>query len=149
MKSTIERYGAKGTLLATVVLATSLFAGVTHAQSNFRGRFTLPYEAHWGQAVLPPGNYLLELRVSSFRTVVVRNADTLRIVAFEPIQIREDSKRNDSALLISTRGGRRIVYSVVISELGTAFVYDPALAHPKLVKEAHRVQAVPVLAARN
>jgi hypothetical protein len=44
--------------LAALCLATSLASAQT---SGFRGKFTLPFKARWGQVVLPPGNYTFSI----------------------------------------------------------------------------------------
>src|SRR5271165_4730099 len=125
MKSRIIQHITKATLCAAVLLATGWFAQPVNAQAGFQGKFTLPYEARWGQAVLPPGDYQLTfVSNSAFTTLVIRDANSLRLVAFEPANIREDSTDGTSALLIGTQGTRRVVYSLRIAELGEAFVYQ-------------------------
>jgi hypothetical protein len=77
--------------------------------------------------------------------LVIRNAKSLRFAAFESVNIREDSAKGESALLIGTRGGKRIVHSLRIAELGQVFVYDRALT--RAVEEA-QTQGVPVVVAQ-
>jgi hypothetical protein len=147
MKSRFIRYITKATLCAAVLLATGWFAQPANAQVGFRGKFTLPYEARWGQAVLPPGDY--QLTFDSDRSMlVIRDANSLRLVAFEPVKIREDSTDGGSALLIWTRGTQRVVYSLRIAELGQAFVYERPPAHGRAAEEARQTQAVPVVVAK-
>lgn len=147
MKANITHHAAKATLFSLVLIAVGLFGSLAHAQSEIQGKFTLPYEVHWGQAVLPPGDYLLGFQNTPFTTAVIRDAVTLRPVAFEPVVIREDSKGGESALLIGTRGEHRTVYSLRIEQLGETFVYDPPLARAKAIEEAHHTNSVPVLMA--
>jgi hypothetical protein len=146
MNSKIVRYAVRGTLFAAALLATSLFAGTAGAQAGFQGKFTLPFEAHWGKAVLPAGDYVLS---SSLDTndgmLTIRNAKTLRTVAYEPIRIQQDNAQGDSALEIGVRGNQRIVYSLRIAELGQEFVYDRPLARE--AEEARRTRTVPVVVA--
>ena len=48
--------------LALVALALCLSAGLGSAQEiHYKGMFTLPFEAHWGGAVLPPGDYTISM----------------------------------------------------------------------------------------
>ena len=147
MNSNIRKNVVKAVLVASALLATCLFGGSANAQSEFKGKFTLPSETRWGQAVLPAGDYLLTFSHDSIGTLlVIENAKSHQVVAFEPANIREDSKNGESALLIGTRGEQRIVHSLRIAELGQAFVYDRALARG--AEEARKTQAVPVVVAQ-
>jgi hypothetical protein len=131
MKVKITRYATRVTLFAAALLATCLFAGSANAQAGIQGKLTLPYEVHWGQAVLPAGEYLLTFTHNNTSSMLaIRNAKSLRIVAFESVNHR----------------GQRVVYSLRIADLGEAFVYDRALARAA-VEEARQPQAVPVVVA--
>src|SRR5215468_11000312 len=125
MKRKITQYASKATLLAAVLLTAGLFGGTANAQSDFQGKFTLPYAARWGQAVLEPGDYLLTFDHHSTggTLLVIRDAMSRRPVAFEPTNIREDSGVGESALIIGTTGEQRVVRSLRIAELGQAYVY--------------------------
>ncbi len=140
-------------LVAAVLLAVGCFGGPAKAQSNlpqadYQGKFSLPFAAHWGKAVLQPGDYQLAFASGADSMLVIRDAKTLHTVAFEPVRIRDGANGEASALLISTRGNRHIVYSVRIAELGETYVFDPALARPRRVEEARRIPVVPVLTAQ-
>ena len=54
MKSTRSLKSVRILLLA--VLAAGLSASLASAQ-EYQGKFTLPFEARWGSAVLPAGDY--------------------------------------------------------------------------------------------
>ena len=149
----IKRNTARSVAFAAVLLTVGCFGGSAKAQSYappaaFQGKFTLPFEAHWGKAVLPPGDYDLRFAPDSVSLLVVRDTKTLRVVALELIRIRDDADGEASALLIGARGNQRVVYSLRIAELGHTYVFDPALAHPSRVEEARRTSAVPILAAQ-
>lgn len=55
MKSTLNRTLLK--LAMGSLLAICFNAGFANAQQTMGGTFTLPFEAHWGQATLPAGDY--------------------------------------------------------------------------------------------
>jgi hypothetical protein len=140
-------------LLAAALLAVGSVGGTAKAQSNvpqsdYRGKFTLPFEAHWGQAVLQPGDYQLAFVQGAESVLVIRDAKTLRAIALEPATIREGGHGEASALLIAVRGNQRTIHSLRIAELGETYVFDPDLAHPRRVQEARRIPVVPVLAAQ-
>ena len=51
-------------LLTRVGVATLFLAGLAtagNAQNAYQGKFTLPFEAHWGGATLPAGDYTFAL----------------------------------------------------------------------------------------
>jgi hypothetical protein len=148
MKLNITRNATRLTLFAAALLATSLFAGTANAQSPFKGKFTLTHETRWGQAVLPAGHYTLTFDNHISNLLVVRDATSLRPVALEPTNDRQDSGEGGSALLIGTRGSRPVVHSLRLAELGETFIYDPALAGRSAVEEARHAQAVPVIVAK-
>lgn len=136
-------------LLAGVLLATCLSARSARAQSAFEGKFTLPFEAHWGQAMLPAGDYQLSITTTGNPTmVIIRDAKSGRHVASVAPPIRQDAT-GESALLIGTRGTQRVIHSLRVAELGVVFISDPALAHGRPVREeARETQVVPVLQAK-
>jgi hypothetical protein len=149
MKSMTIRRTAKATLFATALLATCFAAGSARAQSAFDGKFTLPYEAHWGQAVLPAGDYLLSITtIGSPTMVIIQDAKSGRRVASVAPPIRQDAT-GESALLVGTRGRQRVIHSLRVAELGVVFISDPALAHGRGVREeARNTQVIPVLQAK-
>jgi hypothetical protein len=148
MKATTMGYVHRAVMLVAVLLTAGVFAGVSNAQSDFRGKFTLPYEVQWGKAVLQPGSYLLSFNHDSAqRLAVVRDAKN-DVVALEPTVNREDSEAGKSVLLIGTRGKRRVVFLLRIAPFGKAFVYDPALAQASATEEAGKTQTIPVTVAK-
>jgi len=150
MKSTIERRSANGILLVAVILAAGLVAGSARAQSPslFQGTFTLPYSAHWGKAVLPAGDYELSVAEQGESLIRVRNAKTGHLVAFEAINDVNDNTSGVSELVISNRGGKRVVYALSIAELGETFVYNPRLARAAAEEEAQQTRTILVTFAK-
>jgi hypothetical protein len=147
MKGKITQYATRTTVLATMLLTAGLCSSPANAQSDFQGKFTLPYVAQWGKAVLQPGDYLLTFNHDSMggTSLVIRDAKSQRVVAFEPTNIREDSGEGGSVLIIGTSGGQHLVRSLSIAELGQAFVYSRASARE--VEEARQTRSVPVIVA--
>jgi hypothetical protein len=149
MKTNIKRNTIRVALVAAALLATGFFGSAAKAQAGIQGKFTLPQETRWGRAVLPAGDYMLIFVHDSLPTrLVIRDGKNSRNVAIESIDIREDSTTGESALLIGARGTQRVVHSLRIAELGEVFVYDPDLAHGRVVEEARQAQVVPVLMAK-
>jgi hypothetical protein len=148
MKSRIVRHATKAALFAALLLTACLVGTPANAQVGFQGRFTLPYEARWGQTVLPPGHYKLTFIYGKLSTTVaIQDAKSLRMVALEPANIREDSE-GESSLLIGTRGSLRVVYALRIAELGEAFLYEHPSARGGSIEKASQPRAIPVLWAK-
>lgn len=144
MNTKIQRSSIKAALIAALLLVAGAFSGPANAQGQRVAKFTLPFEAHWGQAVLPPGDYLVRFPTDPQGTLVIYDAKNHE-VAIEGANDRDDSAGRSSALFISIKGREHVVYSLTIAELGETFVYHRL---PKSeVQEARRMQTVPVLVA--
>jgi hypothetical protein len=51
--------------IGAAALALGALAAGGNAQDSFHGKFTLPFETHWGSATLPPGDYTFTLQSKS------------------------------------------------------------------------------------
>jgi hypothetical protein len=140
-------------MFAAILLVIASFTAPANAQSElpqeaFQGKFTLPYEVHWGNALLPAGDYVFGFTQSQTpANIWIRDAKTLRSVAFEPTGIRQDGK-GDSALLVSVRGRQHVVCSLTIAEIGETFVYQCPSARGHETEEVRQTQTVPILLAQ-
>jgi len=145
------RHIVKATVFGATLLAAGLLGSRANAQAGFQGKVELPYEVHWGQATLPSGDYLLSFEhvtMSMPAKLVIRDAKSLRIVAYEDIGIRDDSAKGTSALLVGRQGTQRVVYSLRIAELGETFVYERPSVQGRPTEEAAQTQAVAVLVTK-
>jgi hypothetical protein len=136
-------------LLTLGLLVSFLWAGVANAAPLYRGRFSLPYEVRWGEAVLPAGEYLLRFEdVQSRVFVVIQDATSGKDVAYLAPKTKSEAQ-GKSALLIADKGNQRVVHSLRLVELGEVFIYEPALVRgAKDAREAHKVQTLPIVAAK-
>ncbi|HLZ12400.1 MAG TPA: hypothetical protein VKP58_07425 [Candidatus Acidoferrum sp.] len=53
------------TKLGVSVLALGALATGANAQNSYAGKFTLPFETHWGDSTLPAGDYTFTLESNS------------------------------------------------------------------------------------
>jgi len=136
-------------LLALGLLVSFLWASVANAAPRYRGRFSLPYEVRWGQAVLPAGEYLLRFEDVQTRVfVVIQDAKSGKEVAYLAPKTKSEAQ-GKSALLIADKSNQRVVHSLRVAELGEVFIYEPALVRgAKDVREAHNMQTVPIVVAK-
>ncbi|HME00900.1 MAG TPA: hypothetical protein VKM93_26765 [Terriglobia bacterium] len=127
-------------LLGLALLAACLNAGHASAQV-FQGKFTLPFQARWGEAALPAGDY-------SFALDSTTGACTLRLYRQGKgvaLIMAQGQSKNDSgtAALIVVRG---TVRTLSLPKIGTVLQYAPhhgkRLAAPE---ERIIAQIVPVV----
>ena len=136
-------------LLVVALVASFFFAGSTRAQGApaYLGKFTLTQQIHRGKVVLQPGNYTITIKsmdspvIASIRTADGDGVTNVMATAL----IRNTNGAN--VLLIKEKNGQMNVHSLVLADLGTVLIYDPALAR-EAVQEARANQTVPVTWAR-
>jgi hypothetical protein len=139
-------------LLIAALVGTCLFVGAANAQSSrqFQGKFTLPYEVRWGDAVLPPGEYWLRIeQTSSLVPVIVSVTATNGKRFFLHTPITSTKVEGPSALFVTLIGNQYRVRTLTLAEAGIVLVYHPLTPREKeLIKQARETQAVPVIAAK-
>ena len=140
----------KAMLFGATLLAIGWCTGSANAQTAFQGKFTLPYEAHWGQAVLPAGEYTLSIGGTHLSEMVtIRKADGGRTVGFVLPRSLEESTEGSSELLIAAQGMEHVVYSFRVPQLGLILISDPALAREQAFSQiAGQRQSIPVSYAK-
>jgi len=151
MKRKIGTDATSFVLFTVAWLASCMFAGTVEAQSSMlEGTFKLQHETHWGQAVLPAGDYRLSITTTgSPAMAVVHDLKTGKQVAIVAFQSRDSGATGETALLVDNRGTQQVIHSFRVAELGVVFISDPALAHGRgLQKEAGKTQMVPVVMAK-
>ena len=108
---------------ALVALALGSSAGLGRAQNAYEGQFTLPFEAHWGHAVLPAGDYTISMRSATAPYVLfVRGAGKSVILlanGFDEKHVSDESK-----LTVVDTGGTETIASLEAGQLGLTFAYS-------------------------
>jgi hypothetical protein len=145
-KETIEHL-SRVRLLVIAVLVTCAFATAANAQSSFTGKFTLPYEVHWGTVVLPAGDYSITLESLSAPALVWSASGEIKMFTVPPITA--DSQKGAARLYITFLQGERIVRSLNLPQNGRSLVYKPLTkAERELVAKAGQIETVPVFTAK-
>jgi hypothetical protein len=148
MKVNHGRYSASWKPVLSVLLAACFLATAAHADSLFTGTFKLTNEVQWGNAVLSPGSYTLALDQPT-HTIMIRDAQTGKIVAREFAAASYYKAGSDSELLIAVRGNQRVVYSVRLADLGEVFQQaHPFAASGRASEEVRNTEAIPVELAK-
>jgi len=134
--------------IAALALAGS-FAGTANAQAKAAGSFTLPFEAKWGNAVLPPGDYTFSVTSTSGAAYLVtfaakgRSGET--IISMKDLGARIGEKN----VLVAVRtGGRYRIRSLNLPVANLVVNFAVPKEERTLIAAAPQlVKSVPVLVA--
>lgn len=109
--------------LALALAGALVFAGLASAQ-DVSGKFTLPFEARWGLATFPAGQYEFSIpRLDSNAMVTVYRGT--RAVALILSQGRSAVSAGSSALtVVRTRNGN-VVRDLSLPQMGVGLQYAP------------------------
>lgn len=115
-------------------LATGIFAGVGSAQeeATWNGTFTLPFEARWGNTVLPPGGYTFRVqpgvRLHPSVTVYREGKFMLTILPSRP---SSDCRAEQNSLILAGTGLKPAVY--VLHLANEAFYFGERRGEVELI----------------
>jgi hypothetical protein len=97
-------------IFALVVLMASWVPARAHAQETVVGRFTLHFQARWGNTILPAGDYTLGLPSGSlWGYVIIRKEPSGESLALIRADAWEAISSSDSSKLIFERSGEDLV----------------------------------------
>lgn len=132
-------------LVFLALLAASLSAGLASAQ-NYKGQFTLPFEARWGVATLPPGDYSfrLDTAVAPYMAHIQREGQTVAMIMANGGS--SDSSPSERSQLIVVRHGKQgTIRALQLAEAGRAFFYTVPKAERQLLAQAPElIQRIPI-----
>ncbi|SRR6266498_4425292 len=135
---------AKIFVLALVVMLP-VFA---HAE-NFKGKFTLVSETHWGTAVLAPGDYVLVMdSVSAPTKLIVRSADGKASAMVLSMWSAEGYRMKTNRLALETRGNKLFVSAAYLGDLETELHFAVPQANQEVVMhEVTKAQSATISAS--
>jgi hypothetical protein len=124
--------------IALLVLGALASSG--KAQSIYHGKFTLPFETHWGSATLPAGDYTFTVASASAQyRLYIRGQQTNFII---PAVTAEDATSQHAQLNLVDSADVYAVQTFDAPELGLIFTYWTPTQKHMSSKEA-RQKAVP------
>jgi hypothetical protein len=137
------------------LLATALSAGLLSAE-DYKGTFTLPIEARWGSATLPPGDYSFTVNTAfanHLAKVTDQDGNWVAMIMASGTSERQFSGRN--ALFLVRRGRVGTVRALHLATRGTdspkgglVLYYSPPKSEPPLLAQAPELlQRIPVVAS--
>jgi len=137
----------KAKLFVAVVLATCVYTVAANAQPSFEGKFTLPYEVHWNRAVLPAGEYSIQVDAKGMPTVV-HSTSTGKSVNTHP-PILADLEKGAARLTVTIHGNERRVRSMNLPQIGKSLIFEPlTTTEREMFAKAGHIESVPVVTAQ-
>jgi len=131
--------------LATVaLLAICLNAGRANAQV-VAGKFTLPFEAHWGRATLPPGDYSFTLNKATLDGTITlfRGANAVALIS---CQGGEEKRFDRSELILVGNSASRSIRELHLAKIGVILSYWPYKPRGnKAAAEREIAQVIPII----
>jgi hypothetical protein len=144
MKSTRSLKSVRILLLA--VLAAGLSASLASAQ-EYEGKFTLPYEARWGKAVLPAGDYSFRVNPSRDSCITLVSQGRRGVALILTSKTTRGEVAGSSALITVRSPGSYRIRALRLAEAGMVLEYMPPKAERQLVAQQPVLfQRVPVIA---
>jgi hypothetical protein len=133
-------------LILGLLFATCVFTAAANAQPTFEGKFTLPYEVRWNHAVLPAGEYFIQLDAKGMPAVLISKATGRSVNTIVPIV--DDGEKGSAHLTVTIRGSERVVRSVNLPQIGKSLVFEPLTpTEREMLAKAGKIEAVPVITA--
>lgn len=99
-----------------MALALCLAASQGKAQGTYKGQFTLPFEAWWGLAVLPPGDYTISMDLDAASNYLVVRGEGKTALILGIVSDRNDISDHSQLTVVKTAAG----YTVQTLEAGEA-----------------------------
>ena len=145
MKSTRSLKSVRILLLA--VLAAGLSASLASAQ-EYEGKFTLPYEARWGKAVLPAGDYSFRVNPSRDSCITLVSQGRRGVALILTSKTTRGEVAGSSALIAVRSAGSYRIRALRLAEAGVVLEYSPPKAERQILAQLPVLfQRVPVIAA--
>lgn len=113
--------------LAVLLAVVGFSATAANAQSTvrFAGSFTLPCEASWGTAVLPPGDYTLTVNSVSKPSFIRIDAVRSNEHVFVSQWATGDKLGNQNMIVLTVTGRSCEVRALNLADLGMEITYKP------------------------
>lgn len=143
-----SHYLASLKLILGVVIATFVCSAAANAQPRFEGKFTLPFEVRWGQAVLPAGDYVIRMDATASPAKIIP-ADGSSAGVYTEYPLVQDSQSGGTFLTITHEANQRRVRSLNLPQIGKTIVFAPLTkSEREAYAKAGQINTVPVVTAK-
>lgn len=130
-----------------MLMGTFALTAAANAQPAFLGKFVLPQEVRWNQAVLPAGEYTIEM--DSLHGIAVLHSKTTNTTYYSAVPMISAAEEGAARLDITVQGNDRVVRTLNAPGIGHALIFTTLNAAQKEnLAHATRTESVPVFAAR-
>jgi hypothetical protein len=146
---TLKKMGqpTRAKLFAAVLLATCALTVAAYAQPTFVGKFTLAYEVHWGQVVLPAGDYSIRMDSVAGPAKIMPASGGWAVYTESPITA--DSEKGGTYLTLTILGNEHRVHSMNLPPLGKSVIFSPLTkSEREELAKGGQINSVPVVTAR-
>jgi hypothetical protein len=134
--------------LLGVLIATCVFTVAANAHPGFAGKFTLPYEVHFGRTVLPAGEYFIQMDATMAPAMISSASGSMPAVYTNVLSIA-DNERGGTHLTVTTQGNERTVRSLNSTELGKLVIFAPLTkSEREAFAKTGQLEVVPVLTVK-
>jgi hypothetical protein len=128
------------TKVGVAALALGALATYGNAQDAYKGKFTLPFETHWGRATLPAGDYTFVMSsASSGYRLYIRGEKVNAIIM--AVAADEKAVSGHAQLNLVDIADTQTVETFDAPENGKTFVYSTPTQEHMGHKEAHQKTA--------
>jgi hypothetical protein len=143
-KGRFEMIWAQHLKLITKVGLTALVLGALatngNAQNIYQGKFTLPFETHWGSATLPAGDYTFVMSSASSDYRLYIRGEKVNVIIMAAAA-DEKVVSGHAQLNLVDIADTQTVQTLDAPELGKTFVYSTPTQKHMGRKEAHQKTA--------
>jgi len=134
-------------LVLGVLIATLAFGAAAKAQPVYEGKFVLPHEVRWNHAVLPAGEY--SIQIDSTQEPVVLHSASTNASYYVSVPIMADTEKGAARLNVTNLGNESRVRSMNVPQIGKTLIFDPLTATEKeMLAKAGQNSTLPIITAR-
>lgn len=134
-------------LILGVLMATFAFTAAANAQQAFAGKVVLPEAVQWNHAVLPAGEYYIEMRTIDSQVVLHSISAHKSFYTGKPTM--GDPEKGEAHLTITVHGNERRVRSLSVPRFNQTLVFEPLTkAEMESMAKAGQIETVPVFTAQ-
>jgi hypothetical protein len=131
-----------------MALALCLAASQGKAQGTYTGKFTLPFQARWGLAVLAPGDYTISMDLDAATKYLVVRGEGKTALIVGIVADRKDTSNHSELTVVKTAAGYA-VQSLEAGEAGLTLNYSvPKNKRDREAEELHSELRLPVSTVR-
>jgi hypothetical protein len=132
-------------VVLTAVIALAMIAPGLHAGPAARGKFTMPFDAHWGRTTLRTGDYTFSVNhITSDGTILVyRGTQAMGIVFPQEFNDRDNQSKNPELVCIR-HDGIVTVRALRLPNVGTFYFSLPKELKTLVAQQPELIETISV-----